>query len=92
MKYLAIIIGVLFSFSSFTQADSVKNYYKKIVFGNEFDLTDTTGEYRWKKDVKIFLMGEKSPELMNELFCFSHFRSFLFSFSSLELFCCSSIL
>lgn len=68
MKYLAIIIGVLFSFSSFTQADSVKNYYKKIVFGNEFDLTDTTGEYRWKKDVKIFVMGEKSPELINELF------------------------
>lgn len=67
MKYFTIIIGVLLSFSSFTQADSVKNYYKKIVFGNEFDPKNTEGEYRWKKDVKIFVMGEKSTELMNEL-------------------------
>jgi len=67
MKTILTTLFFLIYTIIFSQSDSVKNYYKKIVFGNEFNSKDTTGEYRWKTDVKLFVVGEKSTEMTYEL-------------------------
>jgi hypothetical protein len=66
MKTFLTFAFILFYFAIFSQADSVKTYYKKIAFGNEFT-NDTSGERKWENDVKIFVLGKKDPELMTEL-------------------------
>jgi hypothetical protein len=66
MKTYLTSLFVLFYSVLFSQLDSVKTYYKKVAFGNEFT-NDTSGERKWENDVKIFVLGKKDPELMTEL-------------------------
>ena len=66
MKTYLTSLFVLFYSVLFSQLDSVKTYYKKVAFGNEFT-NDTSGERKWENDVKIFVLGKKDPELMIEL-------------------------
>lgn len=66
MKTILTIVFFFFGFTVNGQADSVKNYYKKIAFGSEFS-SDNYGERKWESDVKIFVLGKKDSELMSEL-------------------------
>lgn len=66
MKTLILFLFTLIGVISFTQVDSVKNYYKRIAFGNEFN-GDISGEKKWNTDVKIFIIGEPDADLSEEL-------------------------
>lgn len=66
MKTLILFLFTLIGVISFTQVDSVKNYYKRIAFGNEFN-GDISGEKKWNTDVKIFIIGVPDADLSEEL-------------------------
>lgn len=66
MKTIALFFSIFVNLSFFSQTDSVRSYYKKIAFGDEFTL-DTVGERKWQNDVKVFVLGEQEPELISEL-------------------------
>jgi hypothetical protein len=46
-------------------SEKERNYFAKIVKSSEFE--GSTDISRWRKDVKIFILGDKQPYLMNEL-------------------------
>lgn len=67
MRVLSFISLLIISFTCKSQVDSVKSYYKKIAYGNEFNIKDTLGSVKWNRDVKIFVLGQPKRELSKEL-------------------------
>lgn len=55
-----------FEDSSYGYSEESKRYFKEICYGSEFgDKTKTL--YKWKKDMKIYVSGEKRDYLISEL-------------------------
>jgi hypothetical protein len=64
MKTLFTFLFVLFSINIFSQ-DTISDYYNEITGGSE--LGSSKSKYKFCKDVKIYVYGEKNDTLMDEL-------------------------
>ena len=65
MKTLFTFLFVLFSVTVFSQ-DSINDYYNEITSGSELG-GNSKGKFKFCKDVKIYVFGEKNDTLMLEL-------------------------
>ena len=74
MKKLITLLLVLVTLEGYSQEDSIYHYYKEItkdlwVWDNNTNdwVPDTTQQWKWNKDVHIYLYGEKIDFLIKEL-------------------------
>lgn len=52
----------------YTRYDNETNeYFNEIVYGSEFDEEDRTVPYKWKKDMNIYIDGQKNDYLIFEI-------------------------
>ena len=69
MKMILSSLFVMFYASIFSQ-DSINDYYEEITSGSEFRSalgSDSKTKFKFQKDVKIYVFGEKNDTLMLEL-------------------------
>ena len=69
MKMILSSLFVMFYASIFSQ-DSINDYYEEITSGSEFRSalgSDSKTKFKFQKDVKIYVFGEKNDTLMSEL-------------------------
>ena len=64
---LTLIFSLYHSYSTFAQklSPKAKQYFKEIAIGSEYGRGKKI--VKWTKNMKIFLMGDKIPEMENEL-------------------------
>ena len=74
MKKLITFLLIIISLEGYSQEDSIYHYYKEItkdlwVWDNNTNdwVPDTTQQWKWNKDVYIYLYGEKIDFLIKEL-------------------------